>query len=157
MEPFAMSQLLAYLYGLGAWNWFVVGVVLLGLEIVTPGVNLLWFGLAAVVVGAFSLVTGITWEWQLIFFALMAVGVFFIVRRMASPEDEELGDPTLNNRAGQYVGRVFVVEQAIANGRGRVRVGDTLWIAEGADAPVGARVRAVGTNGTVLMVERERG
>lgn len=151
-----MTQVLAFFAALGAWNWFIVAVVLLGLEVMTPGVNLLWFGLAAVAVGILSLLTGITWQWQLIAFAIAAVAVFFAVRRLSNPEQEE-GDSSLNNRAEQYVGRIFVVEDAIKNGRGKVRVGDSLWTAQGEDAPAGARVRVVGTVGTVLSVERDRG
>jgi hypothetical protein len=33
-----------------------------------------------------------------------------------------------------------------------VRVGDTLWNAEGPDLPKGARAKVTGTNGTVLIV-----
>jgi membrane protein implicated in regulation of membrane protease activity len=50
------------------------------------------------------------------------------------------------------VGRSLVVEQAIENGRGKVRVGDTLWSAEGPDTPAGASVTVTGTKGTVLVV-----
>jgi membrane protein implicated in regulation of membrane protease activity len=56
-------------------------------------------------------------------------------------------------RAAQYVGRVVTVEEPIAGGRGKVRVGDTVWSAQGSDAPLGARVRVTGTNGCVLLVE----
>lgn len=151
-----MTLGLAYFADLGAWNWFIIAVILLGLELVTPGVNLLWFGLAAIVVGMLALLTGITWQWQLVSFAILAVGVFFLVRQLSNPE-EETGDSSLNNRAEQYVGRVFVVENAIKNGRGKVRVGDTLWTVQGDDVPEGGRVRVVGANGTVLTVERDRG
>jgi membrane protein implicated in regulation of membrane protease activity len=34
-----------------------------------------------------------------------------------------------------------------------VRVGDTLWSAEGEDAPQGATVEVTGVNGTVLVVQ----
>jgi membrane protein implicated in regulation of membrane protease activity len=47
-----------------------------------------------------------------------------------------------------------VVEQAIQNGRGKVRVGDTLWPAEGADMPAGAEVKVIAAKATVLVVER---
>ena len=47
----------------------------------------------------------------------------------------------------------MTVEQAIADGRGKVRVGDTVWQAQGPDAPLGARVKVTGTNGTCLLVE----
>ena len=40
---------------LGVWDWFIVGGVLLILEVVAPGVFMLWLGLAAILVGAISL------------------------------------------------------------------------------------------------------
>jgi regulator of protease activity HflC (stomatin/prohibitin superfamily) len=39
---------------LGPWSWWIIGLVFLGLEILIPGVFLLWVGLAAMVVGALS-------------------------------------------------------------------------------------------------------
>jgi hypothetical protein len=62
--------------------------------------------------------------------------------------------PDLNIRGQQYIGRSLVVEQAIQNGRGKVRVGDSLWAAEGPDTPAGARVTVTAARGTVLVVER---
>jgi len=35
-----------------------------------------------------------------------------------------------------------------------VRVGDTVWQAEGPDAPAGSRVKVTAARGTVLVVER---
>ena len=40
---------------LGPWNWMVLGFALLTLEILTPGVFMLWIGLAALIVGVLSL------------------------------------------------------------------------------------------------------
>jgi hypothetical protein len=62
--------------------------------------------------------------------------------------------PDLNRRNQQLVGRVLVVEEAIDGGRGKVRVGDTLWPAEGPDTPAGMLVRVTAAQGTVLVVER---
>jgi len=47
--------------GLGAWNWFILAAVLFILETFLPGVHFLWFGIAAIVVGALALFTGVTW------------------------------------------------------------------------------------------------
>jgi inner membrane protein len=149
-----MQSLLDLLYGLGPWNWLIVAVVLLMLETVIPGVHFLWFGIAAAVVGALALSTGIVWQWQVLAFVLLSVAVLFWVKRFARPDVAVSDLPDLNVRGQQYIGRSLVVEQAIENGRGRVRVGDTLWSAEGPDAPAGARVRVTGTRGTVLVVER---
>jgi len=148
-----MQSLLDLLYGLGPWNWLIVAVVLLILETVIPGVHFLWFGIAAAVIGALALSTGIVWQWQVLAFVLLSVAALFWVKRFTRPDVAISDLPDLNVRGQQYVGRSLVVEQAIENGRGRVRVGDTLWSAEGPDAPAGARVRVTGTRGTVLVVE----
>jgi membrane protein implicated in regulation of membrane protease activity len=148
-----MQTIWPLLVSLGAWNWLILAVLLLALEIVSPGVHFLWFGLAAAVVGVIALALGISWEWQVLAFVLLSVVVLFSVRRFVRP-DVALSDlPDLNVRGQQYVGRAVVVEQAIENGRGKVRVGDTLWSAEGPDTPAGTRVTVTGTRGTVLVVK----
>jgi membrane protein implicated in regulation of membrane protease activity len=47
------------------------------------------------------------------------------------------------------------VEEAIENGRGKVRVGDSVWQADGPDVPAGSRVKVTGARGTVLVVVAE--
>jgi membrane protein implicated in regulation of membrane protease activity len=117
-------------------------------------VHFLWFGIAAVVVGGLAVATDIGWPWQLVAFGVISVLTVFGVRRFFRIEAAHTDQPDLNIRGQQYVGRSLVVEQAIQNGRGKVRVGDTLWQAEGPDAPVGTRVKVTATRGTVLVVER---
>jgi len=146
-------QLIDFFGSLGPWNWFIVAVALFVLETVVPGVHFIWFGLAAVVVGLLSVVVDLSWEWQLIAFAVLSCITVFFVRRYAEPDMSGSDEPDLNVRAAQYVGRVVTVEEAIAGGRGKVRVGDTIWAAQGSDAPKGARVKITGTHGTVLVVE----
>ncbi|HEX6611143.1 MAG TPA: NfeD family protein [Hyphomicrobiaceae bacterium] len=141
--------------GLGPWNWFILAVILFALETVIPGVHFLWFGVAAVLIGLLALATDIAWQWQLIAFAIIAVATVFLVRRYARP-DATLSDlPDLNVRGAQYIGRTVTVEEPIRSGRGKVRVGDTVWQAEGPDSAAGSRVRVTSVNGTVLVVERE--
>src|SRR5262245_10472560 len=149
-----MQSLWALLYSLGPWNWLILAVVLLTLETLIPGVHFLWFGIAAAVIGALALVTGFAWPVQVLAFVLLSVLVVFWVRRYVRPDVTISDLPDLNVRGQQYVGRSLVVEQAIQNGRGKVRVGDTLWSAEGPDAPAGARVTVTGARGTALGVER---
>ena len=149
-----MQGLLAYFVGFGVWNWFILAVLLFVLEFMLPGVHFLWFGLAAVIVGVLALATGVSWPFQVIAFGVIAVLTVFWVRRYVRTGGASTDQPDLNERGHQYVGRSLVVEQAIQNGRGKVRVGDTVWQAEGPDAPAGARVKVTGARGTVLVVER---
>lgn len=145
--------LIDYLWSLGPWNWFILAVALFVLETIVPGVHFIWFGAAAVIVGILGLTIDIAWEWQLIAFAIISCVTVFFVRRYASPDMATSDEPDLNLRASQYVGRVVMVEEAISGGRGKVRVGDTIWAAQGGDAPQGTRVKITGTAGTVLLVE----
>ncbi|MGN6500052.1 MAG: NfeD family protein, partial [Tsuneonella sp.] len=45
------------------------------------------------------------------------------------------------------------VTQALADGEGRVRHGDSEWLARGPDLAPGARVRITGFDGGTLVVE----
>jgi inner membrane protein len=151
-----MQGLLALFVGFGAWNWFILGVLLFVLEFALPGVHLLWFGLAAMAAGLLALATGLTWPYQVIAFGIIAVLTVFAVRRYVRPDVSKSDLPDLNERAQQYVGRSLVVAEPIENGRGKVRVGDSVWQAEGPDVPVGSRVKVTGARGTVLVVVAER-
>jgi membrane protein implicated in regulation of membrane protease activity len=149
-----MPSLIALFSGFGPWNWFIIAVALFILETMIPGVHFLWFGIAAVIVGGLALATGMTWQFQIIAFGVLAVLTVFGVRKYVRPDVAKSDLPDLNERGQQYIGRALVVEQAIQNGRGKVRVGDTIWQAEGPDAPAGSRVTVTATRGTVLVVER---
>jgi inner membrane protein len=145
-------SLVQVLAGFGAWNWLFLAVVLLGLEAVVPGVHFVWFGMAAIVVALLGLTTGLAWQWQVVAFAVLSVASVFVARRLARSDASPSDTPGLNARGLQYVGRVVTVEEPIRGGRGKVRVGDTLWQAEGADLPAGTRVRVTGARDTVLLV-----
>jgi membrane protein implicated in regulation of membrane protease activity len=154
-----MTPFLSYLSGLGAWNWFIAAALLMLLETIVPGVHFLWFGLAAAIVGI--LVMGIdyaaaghmfVWQFQLIAFALISVATVFWVRSKATIDTARSDLPDLNVRGAQYIGRTFEVVEAIRDGRGKIKVGDTMWLASGADVPAGTQVRVTGVDGTALVV-----
>jgi membrane protein implicated in regulation of membrane protease activity len=149
-----MPSLIAFFSGFGPWNWFILAVVLFILETMVPGVHFLWFGVAAVVVGGLALATGVAWQFQVIAFGVLAVTTVFVVRKYVRPDVTRSDLPDLNERGQQYIGRSLVIEQAIQNGRGKARVGDTVWQVEGPDVAAGERVKVTATRGTVLVVER---
>ena len=148
-----MQFLTDTLTALGPWTWLIVAGLFIALDILIPGVYLLWFGLAALIVGVIGLATPIEWHIQLILFAVIAVATLFLVRRFAGTGPAKTDSPDLNVRGAHYVGRVFTVEESIVGGRGKVRVGDTVWLAKGPDAPKGALVRVTAVDGTMLVVE----
>ena len=141
---------------LGLWNWFVLGFVLLALEILVPGVFLLWIGIAALATGALSLLLwdGSFWIWQvqvLTFLVLSLISAFAGKRVMGNGGESDL--PLLNRRADQLVGRTATLAEPIVNGWGRVRIDDTIWIVSGPDMPAGTTVRVSAVkNGDLSVV-----
>lgn len=149
-----MDHLFDLVWGFGAWNWLYLVVALFLLDLVIPGGHFLWFRFAAVGVGILALTTGIAWQWQVVAFGVFSVIAALSVRTYTRPDVVTSDVPDLNSGGEHYVGRLFVVHDAIECGRGKVRVGDTLWSAEGPDTLAGASVKVTGARGTVLVVER---
>ena len=122
------------------WHWFALGGGLLLLEMLTPGVVFLWLALAAGIAGALLwLAPGLTWQMQVLSFAVaavMTVGLSFRWRRRMPAAG---GDPKLNRRALAYVGIEAKLVNAIGPGHGRVQIADSTWLAAGPELPAGSR------------------
>lgn len=140
------------------WHWWVLGLVLLMLEIPVFGsFYLLWLAASAGGVGLLLVFLPDTgWEYQLLAFAVLSLGTTMAWRgwqhRNPVPEDEN----TPNRRGAQYVGRILSLDEPTANGVGKVRIDDTFWkvaTADGADLQAGSRIKVVGVDSTVLTVE----
>ena len=137
------------------WHWWVLGLVLVVIEMVAPGFFLLWIGLAAGVTGLILvIVPGIGWQVQFLIFGILAIGSVVAARFYFRRNPIETDDATLNRRGSQYIGHVFNLDEAIVNGVGKVRVGDGWWRAQGPDLPAGERVKVVGVDGNMLTVEK---
>lgn len=137
------------------WHWWVLGLVLVVIEMVAPGFFLLWIGLAAGVTGVIlAIAPGLGWQEQFLIFGVLAIGSVVAARYYFRRNPILSDDATLNRRGSQYIGRVFNLDEAIINGVGKVKVGDGWWRAEGPDLPAGARVKVVGVDGNMLKVEQ---
>lgn len=146
---------------LGPWNWIVLGFILLLLELLLPGVFFLWIGVAALIVGTIAILigsaAGFAWQAQVVLFLILAVITAFGGRKLMGAHESATDEPLLNKRGEQLVGRTATLEEAIVNGRGRARIGDTIWRIKGADLPAGTRVRVTGFDQGTLTVEPVEG
>lgn len=140
---------------LGGWSWWVLGLVLLAVEVAVPGFFFLWFGIAAILIGTSALLVHWPWQTQVIGFVILSVVAALLARRfVGSPSSAQSADPLLNLRAERLQGRTFVLTEPIVEGSGRVQADDTIWQVRGGDAPAGARVVVTGAEASVLKVER---
>ena len=113
-------------------------------------------GVALIFAGIARVIRGYPGGWILALGGAAAIALDLAIDLWwAHPEISKSDEPDLNARARQLIGRVVVVESTIENGRGKVRVGDTLWPVEGPDCPTGTSVRVVRVNGLMLIVEPE--
>ena len=147
------GPLWSWLVSLGAWNWFIVGVVFLLIELAIPGVFMLWLGLAGLMVGVISLTVQWSWQAQIITFAVLSIACIPIWRYFARKVEAPGDQPFLNQRARGYIGRVFTLDKPIIDGVGSIRIGDTIWRVYGPDLPAGSRVKVANADGAELMVE----
>lgn len=135
------------------WLWLALGLFLAAAEILVPGFFLIWLAGAALLTGLLVWLVPVSMPLQVLFFAVVAFAAVLAGRRMLRDHPMEELDPKMNRRGERLAGETAVVVQAIEAGQGRVRHGDSEWLARGADAAVGARVRITGSDGAVLLVE----
>jgi membrane protein implicated in regulation of membrane protease activity len=137
---------------LGGWSWWILGLVLLGVEVLLPGFFFLWFGIAAILIGVSALLVDWPWQLQVVGFVVLSVITALVGRHFAGTPAGDSPDPQLNLRGDRLEGRTLVLSEPIVEGRGRVKIGDTVWQVRGPDAPAGARIRVLGADGSVLTV-----
>lgn len=136
------------------WHWWIAAALLLVLEMLAPGTIFLWLGVSAVVVGfLFWLIPSMSWEIQVVIFAILSVVSVVAGRMYLKKNPIQTDQPILNRRGHQYVGRVFTLTQPIVNGVGKIKVDDTMWKVRCDDEIAGEQVRVTGVDGVVLLVE----
>lgn len=135
------------------WFWLSIGIALIAGEIIAPGAFLMWLGFSAIATGLVSWFLPVGFGIQVIIFGILAVSSVYASRRWVRDNPIISNDPLLNDRGSRMVGDVVTVVEAIAHGKGRVQVADSVWTAAGSDAPIGAQVRITGVSGNQLQVE----
>lgn len=137
-------------------QWMLIGLVLILMELATPGVYLIWFGLSAILIGVGTLIV----EWnvteQLVWFSfvslIFAVLGWRVYKRVIRSTKALVGYEHLNDMASAYVGQVYQLTEDVVDGRSKIKVGDTVWLAE-CETPLkaGETVEVTGVSGGVVL------
>ncbi len=154
-----MDAMIGFLDGLTVWHWAGVGIVLLTLEVAVGTFDLLWVSIAAFLTALFALIMPDpigAWQGQLIFFAIVAVAFlvagrtwFKGLRRTAASH------PNLNDRLASMIGQRGEAATSFDGGDGKVKIGDTVWLARQVDDTViveGDQIVVSGAEGGTLTV-----
>jgi inner membrane protein len=137
------------------WYWWVLGFILLVLEILTPGYFFMWMAISGFVTGAMVLLLPATsMAMQVLVFSVLSVVTIIVWKIYGKKHIKESDHPLLNKRGVQYIGRVFSLYEPIKNGQGKIKVDDSIWKVHGEDCDITNRVKVVAIRGTVFDVEK---
>ena len=115
------------------WYWMLVGLVLLGAEMVTPGgFYILFFGLAALAVGTLAGAGLVQAEWlQWLLFSGLAILSLLVFRgpllAWIKTHDKEM--PNVDSMAGESA---IPLEDLLPGGTGKAELRVTMWTAHNA-------------------------
>ncbi len=137
-----------------ALYWLYLGVALIILEVMTPGLVSLFFGLSALTVALLVwLVPSLAQGWQWIAFSVFSVLYILLLRK--SLKKVFNGDREVSESPNdEFTGKLAVVAEKIAPNRpGRVEFYGSTWTAEAdVEVPAGASVRILGKKNLTLKV-----
>ncbi len=128
-----MPFTLPFLFDSDVTNWIVLGLVLSLLEVIVPGVYLIWFGFAAFAMSILVYFMPLVLTTQLIWFAVFSavfalIGLYiygYIFKKTKTPQEYR----HLNDSAAQYVGQIVTLAQDVVDNNSKVKIGDTYWLA----------------------------
>jgi membrane protein implicated in regulation of membrane protease activity len=137
-----------------------IGIVLLTLEVAVGTFDLLWVAAAAFVTALFATAIPLPaggWEGQLVCFgvtatAFVSAGRTFFKGLRKRPSTH----PNLNDRLSKMVGQRGEAATSFESDQGKVKIGDSVWLAQQTDGTViveGDQVVVVGADGTTLKVK----
>jgi len=131
--------------------WIIAGLVLTVLEMIVPGMVVIWFGIAGVVTGILAFFVHNQYIQFGVFVVLSGLMVVFsqrIARGITHPEPEPVGANRWVGVSGRVIADIKPPEF------GRVKLHGEEWRATAACAiPAGGTVRVVAVAGTHLVVE----
>lgn len=142
-----------FLEGLTIWHWVGLGIVLLAIEVALGTFDLLWVSAGAFLTALFALVIPLPaggWQGQLSFFGIVAIAFVICGRTffkgLRNPRSTH---PNLNDRFANMVGQHGEAATVFVDQRGKVKVGDTVWLATLADAGAISEGDAIVVTGAV--------
>ena len=108
------------------WMWIVLGAVFTAIELLTPGLFIIFFGVAATIVGLLALVGAVSTPWiQWLLFSVLAVAALRFFRKPLLSRLQKDAGPDL---VDSLVGETAIAASSMAPGEhGRVELRGSMW------------------------------
>jgi membrane protein implicated in regulation of membrane protease activity len=154
-----MDAVVGFLSGLTVWHWLGLGIVLISIEVAVGTFDLLWVAAGAFLTALFALIIPPPmggWEGQLTFFGLVAIAFVISGRTLfRGLRSRSTSHPNLNDRLANMAGQRGEASTSFDQGRGKVKIGDTVWLAKQSDDTViveGDNIVVTGSESGVLLI-----
>jgi membrane protein implicated in regulation of membrane protease activity len=139
------------------WYWMFLGLALAGAELVSPGgFYLLFFGIAALMVGALVGMDVVQAEWlQWLLFSILAVLSLLLLRRPLIHSTQGHPPQVMDSMVGESA---ILLEELQPGHTGKAELRGSTWSARNVGAaplPSGQRATVTKVDGLVLWVKSE--
>lgn len=137
--------------------WLICGVIGLGLELILPGLIVLFFGCGALITGiATWIFPALQIEGQLVIFLVSSIVLLLVFRKMLKKRFFEKKTESTDELADEYIGKLAVALTEFENGRGEVEFKGAKWDANSSDTiHKGDNVIIVNRESIKLSVEKQ--
>ncbi|NGP52669.1 NfeD family protein [Thioalkalivibrio sp. XN8] len=138
--------------------WALLGVLLILAEFAFPGVILVFFGIAALLIGlALWFGVGLSLNMQILLFGVLAVGLLVLARKRVKNWFRGKSEHASDGIEVLVLGTGVVAQEDFVDGVGVVTYRGARWNAECAEpVTAGQRLWITGRHGLVLNVSSER-
>ncbi|MGL9734130.1 MAG: NfeD family protein [Symbiopectobacterium sp.] len=136
------------------WVWLSLGSLLLAAEMLEGSGYLLWSGVSAVIIGLLTWVLPLPWAWQGALFAVLTIIIALLWWYWLRSRSRRIADATLlNQRSRQLIGVRATITEAVEDGIGRAKIGDSTWrIKANETLTIGTTVEVIAVDGITLHI-----
>jgi len=109
--------------------WFLVGLGLLLIELILPGLVILFFGTGAWVTALVCAITDISLNWQILIFLVASLLGLVLLRKYLKKRFFSKTDKVTQDQLEEFIGRKAQAVEAFKEGAGKVEFKGTRWSA----------------------------
>jgi membrane protein implicated in regulation of membrane protease activity len=109
--------------------WFLIGLGLLLLELVIPGLVILFFGVGAWVTALVCAITDINLNWQIFIFLIASLLGLVLLRKYLKKRFFNRTDKEIADQLEEFIGRKAKAIEDFKDGTGKVEFKGTHWTA----------------------------
>ncbi len=148
--------MMSFIEQLSLWNWLLVGIVFLALELLSHRGYCFWLAMLAGFVGFLQMLwPGYTGDKQLITFVIFGLIITGLWRARLAKGTHTRGPHMENfNIAGAYLGKTFVLQKNMKKCYGKVTLDNHVFVIRAKEnLKKGADVKIIGHDGVILLIQ----